>query len=123
MKNWITRLFGAGGDASPAPASVVPAAAPATIPTATTAGPAAATAQGSAAHQDPGLRFWHWLAAGASVDGATPDTQLVLAELARLARDPAAGAELVPRVPDIIPQLLRSLRDESVSSAELARQV
>jgi HD-like signal output (HDOD) protein len=29
----------------------------------------------------------------------------------------------VPRVPEIIPQLLRSLRDESVSGADLARQV
>jgi HD-like signal output (HDOD) protein len=47
----------------------------------------------------------------------------VLNELARLTRDPAAGAELVPRVPEIIPQLLRSLRDEGVSGAELARQV
>jgi HD-like signal output (HDOD) protein len=39
-----------------------------------------------------------------------------------LARDPASAAELVPRVPEVIPQLLRSLQDEA-SNAELARQV
>lgn len=49
--------------------------------------------------------------------------QLILDELARLARQPQAAADLVPRVPAVIPQLLRSLRDEASSAGELARQV
>jgi HD-like signal output (HDOD) protein len=115
MKNWITRLFGAGGKPLPAPVAV---AAGATEP-AVSAAPAPSTAP----HEDPDVVFWQWLAAGVTAAGPTPHAQLVLNELARLTRDPAAGAELVPRVPEIIPQLLRSLRDESVSGADLARQV
>ena len=49
--------------------------------------------------------------------------QLILDELRRLARQPEAAADLVPRVPAVIPQLLRSLRDETSSAGELARQV
>jgi HD-like signal output (HDOD) protein len=115
MKNWIARLFGAGGKPAPAPAAAsnTPAAA-ATLPPQT----------GSQSEVvDLDLAFWHWLSEGARSAQPTPHTQLVMSELARLTRDPAAGAELVPRVPEIIPQLLRSLRDEGVSGAELARQV
>jgi HD-like signal output (HDOD) protein len=114
MKNWITRLFGAGGNTTPAPAAVSVAADAAAAPTVPRQDPAPT---------DVDLMFWHWLSAGAAAPGPAPHTRLVLAELARLTRDPAAGAELVPRVPEIIPQLLRSLRDEGVSGAELARQV
>jgi HD-like signal output (HDOD) protein len=117
MKNWITRLFGAGGKPPAAPAFT---SASASASTSTSAPASAATA---AAHQDPDLAFWHWLAEDVTAADAGAHTQLVLGELARLTRDPAAGAELVPRVPEIIPQLLRSLRDEGVSGAELARQV
>jgi HD-like signal output (HDOD) protein len=120
MKNWITRLFGAGGAAPAAPP------APPAVPAAATA-PAPARQEDAghedAGHEDADLAFWQWLAAGVTAPAPTPHAQLVLNELARLTRDPAAGAELVPRVPEIIPQLLRSLRDESVSGAELARQV
>jgi HD-like signal output (HDOD) protein len=119
MKNWITRLFGAGGKPSPAPDSTSTSAFTATP----AAAAAAAPAQPAAAHEDPDLAFWHWLAENVTATDASTHTQLVLNELARLTRDPAAGAELVPRVPEIIPQLLRSLRDEGVSGAELARQV
>jgi HD-like signal output (HDOD) protein len=115
MKNWITRLFGAGGTPPPAPPAVSAAATePAVSP---------APARSGAQHEDPDLGFWRWLAADVTAAAPTPHAQLVLNELARLTRDPAAGAGLVPRVPEIIPQLLRSLRDESVSGAELARQV
>jgi HD-like signal output (HDOD) protein len=122
MKNWIARLFGAGGNTSPAPAAA------SDTPASNTAAakmpqPGQAGTQPAAAHIDVDLAFWHWLGADLSADGPTPHTQLVLKELTRLTRDPAAGADLVPRVPEIIPQLLRSLRDEGVSGAELARQV
>jgi HD-like signal output (HDOD) protein len=57
------------------------------------------------------------------MDAPCPGESLILDELARLVRAPAAAADLVPRMPAVVPQLLRSLRDESVSGAELARQV
>lgn len=49
--------------------------------------------------------------------------QLILDEMARLARQPEAAAGLIPRVPAVLPQLLRSLRDDAVSAGALARQV
>jgi hypothetical protein len=36
---------------------------------------------------------------------------------------PVAGAALVPRVPEIIPQLMRTLRDESMNASGLSRQL
>jgi HD-like signal output (HDOD) protein len=112
MKNWIARWFGGAGEpalagaAAPAPASAAP-------------GPA-----DPAAAADVDALFYRWLAGGSSGQAATLATEtLVLDELARLARTPGDAADLVPRVPAVIPQLLRGLRDEAVSGAELARQV
>ena len=47
----------------------------------------------------------------------------ILDELARLAQSPVAGAALVPRVPEIIPQLMRTLHGEDMNAAELSRQL
>lgn len=117
MRNWIARLFKGAEDASPdkPPAAASEAATPAPVP--------------GAAADDTGLeqRYWRWLcdlpAGDAGPDAGGPAARLVEAELARLARAPGEAAELVPRVPEVIPQLLRSLRDEGMSGAELARQV
>jgi HD-like signal output (HDOD) protein len=64
--------------------------------------------------------FYRWLTRpGAGV--AAPGTErLLLDELERLAASPSAGAHLIPRVPAVIPQLLGSLRDESISTATLS---
>jgi HD-like signal output (HDOD) protein len=98
MKNWIARWFD-GADAK-APA---PAAAPA---------------------PEVETLFYRWLAGSPSAADLSPAGEtLVLDELAHLVRTPEAAADLVPRVPAVIPQLLRSLRDEGVSGAGLARQV
>lgn len=139
MKNWIARLFGAAprspgslpaqpGAASgvPAPAATPPAS---STPPAPTTPPAPSAAAAAAPAPDPGpaldLAFYRWLAgavpAAAPADAATE--ALVLAELSRLAQRPANAAELVPRVPSVIPELLRSLRDDSVSGADIARMV
>jgi HD-like signal output (HDOD) protein len=118
MKNWIARLFGSGPAAVPAqPGAAQTAAAK--------GGTQPASAQGHTAGQDHGLDLWHCLTAGAAASAPTSQAlahaQLVLAELDRLIAAPSDAAGLVPRVPEIIPQLLRSLRDEDSSSAELAR--
>lgn len=113
MKNWLARLFGsARTDAS------APQAAPA--PSQDGAGVAAAPRSGEPA-PDLDLAFYRWLAGPCSA--AVPGGTLLIDELARLAGQPQAAAELVPRVPAVIPQLLRSLRDETSSAADLARQL
>jgi HD-like signal output (HDOD) protein len=120
MKNWIARLFGsseAAGPATPAPA----AGASAASTTSARADEAQATPE-----PERGPDFWDWLTAGAAAAAPTPqalaNAQLVLGELDRLIANPTDAAGLVPRVPEVIPQLLRSLRDEAASSADLARQ-
>jgi HD-like signal output (HDOD) protein len=110
MKKWLARLFGGSDDresvaaAAPAPAAPLPAAE-------------------AASETDVDLLFYRWLTGGAQEAGASQAGALILDELARLVRAPGAAADLVPRMPAVIPQLLRSLRDEAVSGAELARQV
>jgi HD-like signal output (HDOD) protein len=119
MKNWIARLFG-GGETG-APGTVAPGvSAPAPAPHAHDPAPLPPEA-------DKGHDFWRWLTAGAAATAPTaqalPHARLVLDELDRLIDAPLDAAGLIPRVPDVIPQLLRSLRDEAASSADLARQV
>jgi HD-like signal output (HDOD) protein len=117
MKNWFARWFGT------APQGVdrtVPAAAPpfASAPAAPEPAP---YAPGAKAELD--AAFFRWLAGKAGGDAPEATERLILDELARLADFPARAAELVPRVPAVIPELLRSLRDESVSNADLSRMV
>jgi HD-like signal output (HDOD) protein len=122
MKNWIARLLGGAGE--PARPS-----ARAREPVAAAAADAAAAASLAGDGGDAvGMPFWRWLCdappAGPSIRSEIPaPPRLVLDELARLARAPGDAADLVPRVPEVIPRLLRSLREEGVSGAELARQV
>lgn len=47
----------------------------------------------------------------------------ILEELTRLTASPGAAAALVPRVPDIIPQLLRTLGSDEMNAAALSRQL
>ena len=107
MKSWLARLFGSPAQPAPTPPSAVPAAARVVNPPPSF---------------DLDLAFYRSLAGGSAHAGEMPE-QLILDELARLARQPEAAAELVPRVPAVIPQLLRSLRIDATSAGELARQV
>lgn len=112
MKRWLARLFGTheAGDPSPAQA----------VASLDQTGPAAE--QPAPEQIDLDLAFFHWLA-GPHVSGRPAADGPLLDELARLARDPASAAALVPRVPAVIPQLLRSLREEDSNTGALARQV
>lgn len=74
-------------------------------------------------HADVAAAFYRWLAGQGGMTAPAQTEALVLGQLGRLAHDPEQAAALVPRVPEVIPQLLRSLRDENQSGAELARQV
>ncbi len=69
--------------------------------------------------------FYRWLigSSGTPSKGAGAQEQTILQALDTLSKSKLAGANLVPRVPAIIPQLLKSLRDENVSAADLSRQI
>jgi HD-like signal output (HDOD) protein len=128
MKQWLTRLFGGAATAAPTQAqstSSSPGSAstsPASVSASVAAG-AGAPAFDAIAPPHVDLAFYRWLTDPVRGDAAPRAESSILAELARLARDPAAAGELVPRVPAVVPQLLKSLRDDSVSSADLARQI
>lgn len=109
MKNWFTRLLGGPSGRTPASHAPQSVSAPETVVT-------------PPPPFDLDLAFFRWLAGTTVHVGEAPE-QLILDELARLARQPELAAELVPRVPAVIPQLLRSLRIEDMQASELARQV
>lgn len=108
---WIGKLL--GGDAKNQPA---PVAAQASTPL-----PADAFEPASAADID--AVYYRWLAGVGSTPAEAQNEAQILAELTRLAREPIAGAALVPRIPAIIPQLMRTLQDDNMSAAELSRQL
>jgi HD-like signal output (HDOD) protein len=114
MKKWLAQWFGGGSNGIAARPAPVSATAPATA--------AQAAALDGAAVQ-VSLDFLKWLAGPSPSEESAPAARLILDELARLAAAPSTAAGLVPRVPAVIPQLLRSLRDDSMSGADLSRQV
>lgn len=67
--------------------------------------------------------YYRWLTASGGFNAATDLENRILEQVQALAAHPEKAAELVPRVPEVIPQLLRSLGDEDVSASELAHQV
>ena len=108
IRNWLSGWFAPSG---PAPSDPAGTAARSVQP--------ARPVEPTPADTDP--LFYRWLT-GAGDSLAAPGVErLMLDELRHLAQSPGAGAHLVPRVPAVIPQLLRSLRDDSMSNAELSR--
>jgi len=67
--------------------------------------------------------YYGWLAGPATFEAPPETERQILDQISQLARNPAIAAELVPRIPELIPRLLRSLRDENVTTGELAAQV
>lgn len=114
MINWISRLFGG----APASGSGQPAG---------PAMPALADDDGAPRFALPPATidalFYRWMTGAGGQEAASATGRIVLEELARLIDSPSVGASLVPRVPAVIPELLRSLRDDSITSADLARQL
>ena len=106
---WIGKLLN-GGDEKNKAAPVTAAAAP------------EATRQPATITEIDAM-YYRWLAAAGSAHAPEQTEQQILDELARLAREPIAGAALVPRIPAIIPQLMRTLQDENMSAAKLSAQL
>jgi HD-like signal output (HDOD) protein len=67
--------------------------------------------------------YYRWLTASSGYSAPAATEELILDEIRKLSASPGDAADLVPRVPEVIPQLLRSLRDEGVSAVQLSRQV
>jgi HD-like signal output (HDOD) protein len=119
MKKWLARLF---GGARPASAPDLDSGCDVNPPALQEVAGAVPASANPEPMPDIDLAFFLWLA-GPHINGAPAGAGLILDQLARLGRDPIDAASLVPRVPAVIPQLLRSLRDEDSSAASLARQV
>ena len=114
MINWITRWF---NQPSAAGAKAAPIAAPPDVPG------GAYPDEPPAHHDDIHTIFYRWLAGLPGADVLPATEKLILDEFARLVEAPQSASDLVPRVPAVIPQLLRSLRDDSMSGADLSRQL
>ena len=74
---------------------------------------------------DPQIPFFEWLlGTSATLDvPLLPNEQRLLAQLDAVLAADGARAELLPRAPAVIPQLMNSLRDESQSAEALAERV
>jgi HD-like signal output (HDOD) protein len=107
---WIGKLLG-GGDERSKPAAVAKDS------------PASDRASEPATAAEIDAVYYRWLAAVGSQHAPAEAEKLILDELTRLAQAPVAGAALVPRVPAIIAQLMRTLRDENMNATELSRQL
>jgi HD-like signal output (HDOD) protein len=111
-KNWISRLIGGQEGGAHAPD-----------------GAAADTAPEDQAHRHERISteidaaYYRWLTASAGFKAPADLENTILDQVQALAGRPGDAAELVPRVPEVIPQVLRSLREEDVSAGELSRQL
>jgi HD-like signal output (HDOD) protein len=73
--------------------------------------------------QDIDIAYYNWLTGSAGFSAPPELEQAMLAEAGALAERPEEAAGLVPRVPEVIQQLLGSLGDDGASAAELKRMV
>jgi HD-like signal output (HDOD) protein len=67
--------------------------------------------------------YYHWLTGSAGYAAPADVQTAILDQVRALAERPGDAAGLVPRVPEVIPQLLHSLGEEDVSATELSRLV
>jgi HD-like signal output (HDOD) protein len=112
MKKWINRLMGGSSDSE------------AVTGLSDSSGGAQDTAvPGEDRAADIEATYYRWLTASVSFSAPAETEQQILDEIRKQALALGSAAGLVPRVPEVIPQLLASLRDDGISAAELSRQV
>lgn len=107
MKNWIGRLMSGSEKEAPkgADANV----------------PDEDAGEGAASEID--ATYYRWLTASSGYNASAELEERILDEVRDLVRHPDSAAELVPRMPELIPQLLEGLLDEEMSGTEMARQI
>ena len=149
MVQWLRRLFGVPSNDAPRgkilhtpapPLTTVQTSAPATqthapsiladiIPAPAPApAPAAAPVSGGVSwlmREDINANFTSWLFSRSDYSDLQSSRveQAILATLQEILDTPQSGAQLVRRMPGVIPQLLQSLRTDDFSGAELSRKI
>jgi HD-like signal output (HDOD) protein len=109
VKKWIGRLLGGTGKELDSGASQAPAAV------------AAAAEADMAAEVD--AVYYRWLAAAGGTNASPELERQILDEVHALVGDPANASGLVPRVPELVTQLLGVLSDENISTTALSAEV
>jgi HD-like signal output (HDOD) protein len=107
VKKWIGRLLGGAEKETD---------------TATGAAPAA-VANNEDMASDVDAAFYRWLAASSGTNASPEIEQQILDEVRALSDNPEGASGLVPRVPELVTQLLGALSDENISTAALAAEV
>jgi HD-like signal output (HDOD) protein len=140
MYQWLKRLIqGPGqqpGAARPPATQTQPAALPETAPDGVpdreppnaphAPPPACASAPAYEQKEQVDAAFSAWLFGDWQPDndgGAAAAEARVLEAMNGIARSPHAGADLMRRMPGVVPQLLQSLRSETFSGADIARKI
>jgi len=88
--------------------------------------PPAAKSYGASWQQrdDVSANYNNWLFQNESTDlDASPVEKEILAQLEKIVKSNQSGANLVRRMPGLVPQLLQSLRSENFSIGELSRKI
>lgn len=106
MKKWIGRLLGSADKETDAVIA---------------ADLAAVSEQDMAADVDSA--FYRWLVASSGTNASPEVEEQILADVRALADHPENASGLVPRVPELVTQLLGALSDENISTAALSAEV
>ena len=129
MLDWLQRLFSPSATAPP-PLPAAPAAAPVPeckAPSDQLSLAAAPRAAGVTFEQKDNVNSnYHGWLFDAAEDGeldVTPQESQVLDALEAIVQSRQSGADLVRRMPGLIPQVLQSLRTEHFSGADIARKI
>lgn len=107
MKNWIGRLLGGNEKETATP----------------TGADAAAGAAEDTMAADVDAAYYRWLIASSGAKADPELEQRILDEVRVLTDDPENASGLVPRVPELVTQLLGALSDENISTAALSAEV
>lgn len=108
MKNWIGRLLGG--------ADKVAETAAGTVATVSVEDEQEMTAEVNAT-------FYRWLTSHSGFNASAADEARILADVNALVADPVCASGLVPRVPELVSQLLTALSDENISTGAVSAQV
>lgn len=111
MKKWISRLIGSADSTTHTPADLAPTGQP------------AADAQLAGIGDEIDAAYYRWLTASAGFHATAELEAQILALVTDFAGREHDAAALVPRMPEVIAQLLRSLDDDAISASVLSRQV
>lgn len=107
MKNWIGRLLGGNEKETAAPAGA----------------DVAAAADEDTMAADLDAAYYRWLIASSGSNAGAEVEQQILDEVRALTDDPENASVMVPRVPELVTQLLGALSDENISTAALSAEV